>query len=879
MTSEQLPFYIGRYKVTGRLGSGGMGVVYLATDERLHRQVAIKRLVKNPSSSNAHLRIRKEALLLAQLNHANIVQIYDVVEESSDIALVMEYVDGCSLSQWQRERNPSLQQKIRLLKQISNGLARAHSAGIIHRDLKSDNILIDDNNTAKITDFGIAKSWRENSDLTREQHVAGSWGAMSPEQATGQPLDNRSDLFSLGVLAYRLLCDQNPFGDCDSPFTTVDRIVNSQHPPAAKLNPELPAALSQLLDRLLTKNPDKRPLNAAAVAAELDAVLQSLDQAEVDSFSRTATITAEAYHRKQQNRGHWRKALIGAIAAGCTTLLIAAAVLIPRPAPQPEAGRYIAIVAPDESALTSHETSLLINNVLSAIKQGLSNREGLLLVPYTESMQVRGQPLRKQARQLNAQLLVHPDLSCDRSRCEVSLELIDTESFAVVASRSTSLELGQSLNSRARTLQQISFLLPNNPQRDANSNINISAADYQTYLELFENRTDYTETEKTLRTLEELQKRTPDFPPYYELAGLLATDVNIAIRSTETVEILKRFLQRTPSRIADHPSVLRAELILAMYSEDPGRAEALLDRLKVVLPDRADYHYLRSAYHQYRSEYEEALRAIDRALALRTSVSYLTQKALALTNSGDMDGAKPILLQSLEMGDNQIGTISLLASNELDGGRPDETIRLLSEYGIDRLGSADLYNLCLAYYIERQFERADRCLSGLYERTPEDPDPLLYRAQIARTLQKPEKARALAERALALTDGHDDWETLLLRARAYAELGQASRAVETLMETRRSAPDILYVLDARAQVYFASGDYISAKALMRRALERDYSPIWFATEQFAPLCKRPDFADLRSDYPQLCSRSPQDMGVAGLAQSDEAPQAPTVDRP
>ncbi|HEY8570287.1 serine/threonine-protein kinase, partial [Microbulbifer sp.] len=253
MQSEQLPFYIGRYRATTRLGSGGMGVVYLATDERLNRQVAIKKLLRNPNSSNAGERIRREALLLAQLNHNNIVQLYDVVEDEHGIALVMEYVDGCSLDRWQKERSPDLAQKLQLLKQICAGLTRAHSAGIIHRDLKAENILVDSSGTIKITDFGIAKNWQEDSGLTREQHVAGSWGAMSPEQAQGKPLDNRSDLFALGVLAYRLLCGQNPFGDNNSPYVIVDRIVKSPHPPAARLAPELPQALCALLDRLLAK--------------------------------------------------------------------------------------------------------------------------------------------------------------------------------------------------------------------------------------------------------------------------------------------------------------------------------------------------------------------------------------------------------------------------------------------------------------------------------------------------------------------------------------------------------------------------------------------------------------------------------------------------
>lgn len=851
MTSEQLPFHIGRYQVTRRLGSGGMGVVYLATDDRLHRQVAIKQLLKNPTSDSAHLRIRKEALLLAQLNHANIVQIYDVVEERNDVALVMEYVNGSSLDSWQRERDPGLRQKIQLLKQICSGLARAHSIGIIHRDLKADNILIDDSNIAKITDFGIAKNWREHSDLTREQHIAGSWGAMSPEQALGKPLDNRCDLFALGVLAYRLLCGQGPFGDNESPFVIVDRVVNSAHPPANRLNPELPAPLVQLLDRLLAKDPAGRPLNATAVAAELDAALLALDDNGGDAFSPTVTVTAEDYHRRRQRSGGRRRALLGALAVGCTALLVAAAVAL-WPETDNGRGRYIAVVAPHRDAFDNREEQLLASSMLSAIKQGLSNRQGLLLVPYTESRQQRGQPLREQARALNADLLLHPSLNCETAHCEASLELIDTRNFAVTASRSAVLELGEPLDSRARVLQQLTYLFPHNPPRGPGAGFDVSAADYQRYLELYEQRDDDVRAAETMRAMETLQANNPGFPPYYRLYSELAIDLYDNTRNAAALARLERFLQRVPYEINDHPAVLEARLELAITRDDADRAEALLQQLKVTLPDRASYYAQLASYYDYRDNYPEALAAIDRALARRTSAVYLRQKALYLSRSGQMDAAKPYLLQAMELGDSNMEALSLLAANELDSGRPGETIRLLNSANVEQLSVLNTYNLCLAYYIEEQLERAQQCMAGVAERAPKDADPLLYQAEIARAQQQPERARALARRALALTDDRDSWSAQLMRARAYAELGQADLAIETLLRIRRSAPDDLYTNYARAQVYIATGDQLSAKAHIRKTLEQGVSPTWFDTERFAAVCAGDGFADLRNEYPALC---------------------------
>ncbi|SDJ94986.1 protein kinase domain-containing protein [Microbulbifer yueqingensis] len=855
---EQQPQQIGRYRVTGQLGAGGMGVVHLAFDEHLQRKVAIKRLIRNPSSSTAHLRIRQEAKLLAQLNHSNIVQIYDVVEDAGEIALVMEYVDGCTLSQWQRERAPSLAQRLAILRQVCTGLARAHSIGIIHRDLKADNILVDRDNVAKITDFGIAKNWREESDLTREQHVAGSWGAMSPEQALGKPLDNRCDLFALGVLAYRLLTGQSPFGDHDSAFVIVERIVKSQHPPADKLNPELPAALSKLLDRLLEKEPDRRPLSASAVADELDAIQATLNpELAAGTLSGTATVTAESFHSQVRSRQRQRKSLLAASALAVAAAVAFASMSALLPASGKSAGKYIAIVAPNDKNFGNRETRLLGQSVLSTLKQDLTNRDGLLLIPYRESTMLMGRPLDDQARALNADLLLHPSLDCTSRQCELSLDLIDTDTMTVKASRSTQLATGGSTDSRARTLQQLGKLLAAYPRRGSEASFGLSDADYRRYLWLFDQRDDDAHITEHLAELEALQQRNPLFTPLYRLYSELVIDQRFVSRSMEAVERLEHFLEHAPSSIADHPDVLSARLSLAIQRQDRKRGEALLDQLRLRLPDSASYYWHLAVFHQHLGDYREALAAADRALELRRSYSHLVQKAMALTGLGEMDAARPLLQEALTLSESNINAVSLLAGNELDAGRPGETVRLLTSVGLDNLGGMDIYNLCLAHYIERQFGEADHCLARLAEESPGDAEVLLYRAEIANARERPEQARAFAEQALAAVADRDDWEGLLMQARAHAELGHAARAVEKLIRVGRNAPDDIYVNFARAQVYVTTGDLFSAKAHLRKTLDLGLSPIWFQTEPFAPVCEEEQFADLRSDYPALCAKRQQ----------------------
>lgn len=259
---------LGHYQLLEIIGRGGMGLVYRARDTRLERDVAVKCLRTELFEAHYIERFKREALLLAKLNHPNIVQIYDLIETADQMALVMELVDGQNLQTYLREHIVPIKQRLQWLTQISEGLAIAHDTGIIHRDLKAENILINQRGQAKITDLGIAKSQDFKGTLT--EHVAGSYCSMSPEQAVGDPISFKSDLFSLGILAYQLLCGAHPFGDTSNKLQTMQRIIS--HPPTApqQHNPDLPAEFIDLLGQLLSKDPDKRPDNTHWVAAQFE---------------------------------------------------------------------------------------------------------------------------------------------------------------------------------------------------------------------------------------------------------------------------------------------------------------------------------------------------------------------------------------------------------------------------------------------------------------------------------------------------------------------------------------------------------------------------------------------------------------------------------
>ncbi|WP_346837481.1 protein kinase [Microbulbifer sp. SAOS-129_SWC] len=855
-----------RYRIERTLGAGGMGVVYLAEDLKLQRRVAIKKLRTDTANESASVRIQSEARLLAQLNHPHVVQLYDAIDTRDGIALVMEYVEGTALSTRQQSQPLSLAAKLDLLVQICRGIDAAHRLGIVHRDLKPDNILVAADGSAKVADFGIASSIEPGDErLTRDGKVAGSFDTMAPEQLRGEAPQPHSDLFALGLLAYRLLCGQHPFGDNRSPYTTAERILRKPHPPATRFNPELPPALNRLLDRLLAKEPAERPPGAAAVAAELERIGRDL----AEGGERRSEIPPA--HNPPTSEEHYRRRRLpfGALAA-LLLVVAAAAVGVSLSLRHPgfahwDSGRYIAVLMPAE---IPKQNSAQIQSALGAICRALANRRGLYLVPYSESAALRGQPASAQAQKLNAQLLLKPRFDCGASDCKLTMALIDASDLRTIGKRSLSLKPHAIRRGYERTQQQLNYLLGDYPPRGRDPDLSIGEAEYQRFLALETHSFYYRNIEvfaSTMQALEALQPQAPDYPPIYLLYTQLAFDDRTINRNIDAVERLQRFLARAPDDIGDTFALLMSHYYLALLQYDWNRARELLARLKDVAPDPASYYFTEASYYQLRDDYPAALHSIDRALALRTSVTYLMQKATILSYAGQLPAAQPILEQVLALDKKDFAATSLLAANDLDMGALQAAIELLEHADPQQLSSIDIFNLCQARYLQGELAQSDRCFADLYRRLPDDLEPLLYRAEIARLRGQPRRAQQFAEKVRDLGRTRKGWENRLILARAYALLGQQEEAASALMEIRRQATDDTYVNNAMAQAYIATDDHASAAATIRRALELGQSPVWYRTPRFASLCRHRAFAGLRADYPALCAKAQADGEIVAGA--------------
>ncbi len=264
-----LPATIGRYRITGELGRGGMGVVYRAVDPQLDRQVAVKRISLDsgePSAGELENRFLREARLAARLHHTAVATVFDAGRDGDALYLVMELVEGESLQRRLARGNfPSAGQSLELAAQVADALAAAHQKGIIHRDVKPANILLTAEGAVKVSDFGVAKAVGDATDLTRSGTVLGSPAYMAPEQIQGQGIDTRADIFSLGVVLYEMLLHRRPF-PADTVTTLIYQILHQDPLDDPLAMRALGAELGIFLRQALAKNPADRVPDATTFA-------------------------------------------------------------------------------------------------------------------------------------------------------------------------------------------------------------------------------------------------------------------------------------------------------------------------------------------------------------------------------------------------------------------------------------------------------------------------------------------------------------------------------------------------------------------------------------------------------------------------------------
>jgi serine/threonine protein kinase len=259
---------ISHYKIIEKLGEGGMGVVYKAQDTKLDRPVAIKfpprDLCCDPKAKN---RFIQEAKSASAMNHPNITIIHDIDEVEGEFFIVMEYIEGKSIKEILQEKDFKLEEVFNIAIQAAEGLKAAHLKGIIHGDIKSDNLMLTKEGRVKITDFGLARL-KGTTQCTDGEGISGTTAYMSPEQASGEDIDQRSDIFSFGVVLYEMITGQLPFSG-EHYATIIYSILHETPEPLTNFSANVPEGLQRIVDKALVKDKNERYQHVDDLLADL----------------------------------------------------------------------------------------------------------------------------------------------------------------------------------------------------------------------------------------------------------------------------------------------------------------------------------------------------------------------------------------------------------------------------------------------------------------------------------------------------------------------------------------------------------------------------------------------------------------------------------
>lgn len=911
-TEEERPRHVGPYRLDACLGRGGLGEVYRAWDERLERWVAVKRL-HGESDATSRARFLREARAAARLSHPAIVQVFDVLEHDGVGWIVMEMVDGTDLGTLLSDGPLGVDVAIDYARQVAEGLAVAHAAGIVHRDLKSQNVMAltppdSGSGTAparpsaspastgqasaggaapcriKIVDFGLAKARPlhetdgESTAASLPGKVMGTPRCMSPEQALGRAVDFRTDLFALGVLLYELLTGRSPFSG--KTFTeTVSRVITHKPPPLEGLNPHVPPALAELVFQLLEKEPLYRGDGAAAVAERLAEIAsgQSGDAkrhddplsdvttlgASLSAVSPSADVTSAddaAIHELIPVVKSREKRLPGAPWIVAATLAVAGAAFVWRSTDWQSAAdtvprqRLVAVLKVDRSAETPAGENMddLAYTVRHALVRALSSFETLMTSSAKEIDAVSGPPSAV-ARAVGAEEVLESILHCRDSECSLEVRRLDGLDSRIVGVHRFKVPPVPLLEAtRAVEIGVRREIYPEEKLRPGVSEIETTPEDFTAFVAIrraFDWRPGTRESKILRQQLEALQKRSPRFVE----AAMLETKIAVhCYQETGEPALLERALERATwarTLAPENPQVL---LELAHVEIQGGRlqdAEQILESLEKIAPGDIGPLDARAVLHDKRGETAAGLAFARMALERRPSWQRLHRHARLAMELGQIDLARQSLTQLLEQNPEHVDGLSMLAKLELVNGDPRQAAELYKKLNLLASTPGRQANLGLAYMLQGAFEAAGAAFEKADEMAPNNPEILLNLADSRWFEGRFEEARDLYRRILTRTPSEPDVDQLMWYAQALAHLGHGDEAVAAVRKALTMTPETQDIAFEAALVFTLADRPAPALAHAKRAMELGYDRRWFTLPWFDDLHAHPGFAAVGARNP------------------------------
>ena len=750
------------YKILEKLGEGGMGVVYKAHDTKLDRIVALKFLPQQITVSDEdQSRFLLEARAISTLNHPNIATIYDIDEVDGQTFLVLEYIPGGTLKSTLKylkseDKEFSLAEVLDYGIQAAEALAHAHRHQIIHRDVKTDNLMLTDEGKLKLTDFGLAK-FRGSAQVTKTGTTVGTAAYMSPEQIRGEEIDQRSDIFSFGIVLYELLTSHLPFrGEFETALSYS--ILNENAPPVKSLRKDAPEALEKVINQCLEKEKTKRYQSTDDLVAELRKVQQEI----------TATVTIVA----KQSRVPW------IIAAFIAVLAVTGIfVFYPKSAPTVANSKTIAVL-PFNNLTEQKEDEYFSDGITEDILTQLSKIADLSVISRTSVMQYKGtkKNIHEIGKELNAGMILEGSVRRAGDQVRIVAQLIDVNSDKHLWADTYDREYKQIFAIQSEIAQRIaSSLQAKLSVAEKERLVNSPTTNVEAYNAFLQGRY-FTD----LRTREDLQKsivcyeRALKMDPNYARAwaGLAMAHSGQADDGFVPVEEgYAKARKEIEKALELDPNLAEAHAIMGnmkmYYDRDWSGAEASLRRALDLEPGNttAMLHEGRLAANLGR--FDEAISLSRRAIVLDPlrTLAYVRLGSVA-DSAGRWEEAEGAIRKTLELSPRYFDAHETLGEIYLAQSRLEDA---LAEMQKETDRGWHLYGLALAYHAMRKTTESDSALAE-FIRGYQDVDAYQI-AEVFAYRREPDKAFDWLERAFKQRDA-----------------GLASMKIDLLLDNIRKDP-------------------------------------------------------------------------------------------
>jgi len=785
---------VSHYKIIERIGSGGMGEVYLAEDTKLHRKVALKFLPAHCTVvEEIKTRFIREAEAAASLNHPSIITIYEVSEYGGRPFFAMELVEGQSLREFAQGKELPIERIVDLAIQICDGLSAAHEKKVVHRDIKPSNILIDAYGRPKILDFGLA-AIQGGEHLTKTGSTVGTVQYMSPEQTQGKEVDQRSDLFSLGVVLYEMIAGKSPFAR-DNDMATGQAIVNYAPEPLARYRSGVPDNLQAVVSKLLEKDPDLRYQYAAGVISDLKRLVRSAVSGEAISGSppqrrfKLISVTAIAlfaaliivfgYFMLDQTRIPQK---LGLAKSGKTKWTNSIAVL------------------PFKDFSPNQDQEYFCDGMTDAIIGKLSGIENLKVISMTSVMRYKtpDRDLTKIGRDLRVKTILEGSIQREDSRIRIRSQLINVADDAHLWSDTYDRELAsvfaiQDDISRAIVdAMQIELLGEDKTAITRRSTENLEAYDLYTRGRFLWNK----RTERDLRKAIEYFERAIALDPNYALAYSGLADAwaiipgysGVNIEAVPLAEALPKAKQAAKKAIALDDKLAEAHASLGLvlwYEGDLEGAEKEYLRAIELNPGYAWAHHWYSLLLGDMARYQEQIREEEIAFELNPmSIPLITNRARRKTAFLEWPEAEELYKRLLEIEPNRARSHLDYAKLLAKMGRNEDAIRHCSlAVGLD---DKEYNNVAYIYDLMGDFAKALWAANKYIESAPDNPNTYDTRGEIYANHGMLDSAIASFKKALKIKP---DFATSLRNLGNVYLFRQEYTKAESLYQVLASHPD------------------------------------------------------------------------------------------